>query len=375
MHNTKSLIKLSLFDEMPSKLIFFLIKHFKEAHKVFEVQESEFNSALSLFKASGGNYRGDIYTLIHQENRFNQSQLNRTLDWLEEEHNQILSIFDSDYPPLLKKIPDPPVLLYLRGKRETISKPCIALVGSRKSTYHSNFTARSFAKGFANSGFCVVSGMARGIDSNAHIGALSSTSDMSTIAVMGCGLDITYPIENESLSEEIAQKGLLISEYALGTEPKNFHFPARNRIIAGLSLGVVVVEAAKKSGSLYTAELAMTNGRDVFAVPGSILTDFHKGCHNLIQQGAMLADTAEFVIKNIAWGDGVIKESDLLGHSEIRNAHHPLDSIGNHEFTISDLVYSLSMPIDAAIENLINWEIEGRITKLSNGNYQKAINC
>lgn len=192
---------------------------------------------------------------------------------------------------------------------------------------------------------------------------------------MGSGLDIIYPKENVELAEQVKSNGLLISEFGLGSDPKPFHFPARNRIIAGLSLGVVVVEAAQKSGSLYTAELAMANGRDVFAVPGSVLTNAHKGCHNLIQQGAMLADSAEFVMNNIAWGAENIEIHNTLGYSEITLSPHPLDSIGEQEFTINDLRKALDMPLDSAIEQLVLWETEGRITRLSTGNYQKSYIC
>lgn len=375
MDNLKSLLKLSFIEEIPPKLFYFLVTHFKEAKYVYQATERDFNFALSLFKSTGGNYKGDIYGLLHKNNNIAQSQLNRTLDWLDIDGNAVLTIFEDDYPELLKKLPDPPVLLYLSGKKQTLKKPCIAIVGSRKSSYQSNFTSRSFAKGIANNNYCVVSGLARGIDSNAHIGALSSQKDLSTIAVLGSGLDIIYPKENVELAEQVKSNGLLISEFGLGSDPKPFHFPARNRIIAGLSLGVVVVEAAQKSGSLYTAELAMANGRDVFAVPGSVLTNAHKGCHNLIQQGAMLADSAEFVMNNIAWGAENIEIHNTLGYSEITLSPHPLDSIGEQEFTINDLRKALDMPLDSAIEQLVLWETEGRITRLSTGNYQKSYVC
>lgn len=204
---------------------------------------------------------------------------------------------DVQYPESLKQIYDPPFLLFYRGTFSA-AKRRIAIVGARKSSSYGQAVARKLSGDLAAAGIEIVSGAARGIDTAAHQGALETGR---TIAVLGCGVDVSYPAENRRLLDEIAEKGLILSEYAPGVAPSAKFFPARNRIISGLSDGVVVVEAATKSGSLITAELALNEGRDVFAVPGSVFSDFSKGCHQLIRQGAKLVDKAEDILEEYEW--------------------------------------------------------------------------
>jgi len=198
---------------------------------------------------------------------------------------------DAHYPESLKEIADPPAVLYVQGRVELLNSLCLAMVGSRAATAYGKRCSFTLARDLADSGVTVVSGLASGIDSEAHAGALSVQG--ATIGVLGCGLDVVYPRHNHKLYDRLRREGLLVTEYPLGTKPDGFRFPARNRIISGLSRGVVVVEAARKSGSLITAEMALDEGRDVFAVPGQIDSLKSDGTHWLLQQGAKLVQSAK----------------------------------------------------------------------------------
>ena len=205
---------------------------------------------------------------------------------------------DCEYPQLLKEIADPPPVLYIQGRVELLDSLCLAIVGSRAATAYGKRSSFLLAQGLASAGVTVVSGLALGIDSEAHGGALSVQG--ATIGVLGCGLDVVYPRQNSGLYSEIRKQGLLVTEYPLGTKPDGYRFPARNRIIAGLSRGVVVVEAARKSGSLITAEMALDEGRDVFAVPGQIDSFKSAGTHWLLQQGAKLVQSTEDILVEVS---------------------------------------------------------------------------
>lgn len=201
---------------------------------------------------------------------------------------------DEDYPALLKQLVDPPPVLYILGKSQLIRQPAVAVVGSRAATSYGRRTAFNLGRNLAGLSVTVVSGLALGIDAESHLGALSA--DGNTVAVLGCGLDVVYPRQNQLLYRQIAEKGALVTEYPLGTRPEGFRFPARNRIIAGLSQGVIVVEAAKRSGSLITAQMALDIGRDVFAVPGQVDSCKSEGAHWLLQQGAKLVQRVEDIV-------------------------------------------------------------------------------
>ena len=210
---------------------------------------------------------------------------------------ELIPITDERYPPLLKEIPDPPLILYALGDTGLMSTPAVAMVGSRSATTYGRRAAHSLAGQLTTHGVTVVSGMALGIDSLAHQGALEKGG--KTVAVLGCGLDVLYPPQNKQLREGIREHGLLLSEYPLGTRPDGYRFPARNRIIAGMSLGVVVVEAARRSGSLITAQLALDFGREVFAVPGQIDSVKSEGTHWLLRQGAKVVVDAEDIVGEV----------------------------------------------------------------------------
>lgn len=224
--------------------------------------------------------------------------VDKDMHWLAQPDNHLLPVTDPRYPAQLKTIPDPPVALFVHGNPDMLSTPQIAMVGSRNPSVGGARTAHDFARHFAACGLSVTSGMAMGIDAASHQGALAAKG--ITIAVTGTGLDRVYPASNRELAHQIADKGVLISEFPPGTPPRPGHFPRRNRIIAGLSLGTLVVEAALKSGSLITAQQALEQSREVFAIPGSIHNPLARGCHLLIRQGAKLVETVNDVLEELA---------------------------------------------------------------------------
>lgn len=222
------------------------------------------------------------------------SRLDATLAWLGGEGHSLVAWDDADYPPSLLEVGDPPAVFFCLGRRELLGRPALAIVGSRNATPQGKADAEAFAAALSAAGLTIVSGLAVGIDAAAHRGGLAHAG--SSLAVVGTGLDRVYPAANRALAHELAQRGLLVSEYAPGTPARKHHFPRRNRLISGLARGVLVVEATLSSGSLTTARLAGEQGREVFALPGSIHSPFSKGCHRLIRDGAKLVETAEDVL-------------------------------------------------------------------------------
>jgi len=221
-----------------------------------------------------------------------------TLRWRERPGHRVLALGEPGYPELLAHIPDPPLLLYIKGRVELLASPMLAVVGSRNASAQGKANALAFAGSLSGAGLCIVSGLALGIDAAAHEGALKGPG--STVAVIGTGPDLVYPARNRALCERIGVEGCIVSEYPVGTPPLPGNFPKRNRIISGLAAGVLVVEAAAQSGSLITARQAAEQGRDVFAIPGSIHAALAKGCHLLIREGAKLVDTAADVLEAMA---------------------------------------------------------------------------
>ncbi len=225
------------------------------------------------------------------------AKVDADLAWLERSGTTLIVRGGADYPPLLALAPDPPLVLFVRGRPEVLTLPTLAIVGSRNPTAPGRRDAEAFAATLGGAGFAIVSGLALGIDAAAHQGALDAGA--VTIAVCATGLDRVYPSGNRALATRILERGALVSEFAPGTRPLRHHFPLRNRIIAGLSLGTLVVEAAAQSGSLITARLAGEAGRSVFALPGSIHNPLAKGCHRLIRDGASLVENAADVVAEL----------------------------------------------------------------------------
>lgn len=221
----------------------------------------------------------------------------RQTGWLNAHQARALHVSHPHYPVMLRESPDPPAWLFIQGNPEVLARPCLAIVGSRRATGLSEELAYAIGQAYAQAGGCVVSGLAVGIDTAAHKGALQTTG--ATAAVFGCGLHRCYPHQNTALAKQIVDRGVCLSEYPPMTGAKRHRFPERNRIIAGLCEGVVVVEAAMKSGSLITARLAMEAGREVFAVPGNIWDGSHQGCHRLLKQGATLVQDIQDIIEEL----------------------------------------------------------------------------
>lgn len=227
-----------------------------------------------------------------------ETRLDAGRRWLNTPGCALLTFDSPDWPESLARLDDAPLALWLRGRAALLAEPQLAIVGSRNPSHDGRETAMAFAAHLAQAGLVITSGLASGIDAAAHEGALTATGD--TVAVLGCGPDEVYPQGNRALAARIADLGLLVSEYPPGTPPLRHHFPARNRIISGLSLGVLVVEAAARSGSLITARLAAEQGREVFAIPGSIHNPMARGCHRLIREGAKLVETSDDVLGELA---------------------------------------------------------------------------
>jgi DNA processing protein len=229
--------------------------------------------------------------------------IERTLEWLQQPANQLFTLADAGYPQALLDISDPPLMLYVKGRTELLARPALAVVGSRNATAQGVANAERFAEILSQRGLTVISGLALGIDAAAHQGALRGAAGNaeagSTIAVIGTGADIVYPARNRGLAHQIAEAGCIVSEYPLGMPGIAANFPRRNRIVSGLARGVLVVEAAAQSGSLITARMAAEQGRDVFAIPGSIHSPLAKGCHQLIKQGAKLVESAQDILEEL----------------------------------------------------------------------------
>lgn len=290
-----------------------------------------------------------------------------TLEWLTEPGNALLTLADAAYPRALLEITDPPPLLYAKGNMALLAAPAIAIVGSRNATPQGEKTAEEFAQALSEQGYCVISGLALGIDGAAHRGALRARG--GTIAVVGTGLDIVYPGKHRQLAHQISQQGLLLSEFPLGTPSMARNFPRRNRIISGLSQGCLVVEAHLQSGSLITARLAAEQGREVFAIPGSIHSPVSKGCHALIKQGAKLVDSMHDIIEELGGSASPVATSTPSGDDA--SAHPLLQQLGFDPVGIDGLIERTGMTSDALSAALLMLELEGKIASLPGGRYQR----
>ncbi len=299
------------------------------------------------------------------------------LDWRTEEHHHILTSLDAEYPALLNELSDKPPVLYLSGDASLINTPQIAIVGSRTATPNGIQTAKHFASYLAQHGITITSGMALGIDTASHQGALKAQG--KTIAVTGTGLDRIYPSKNKPLAYDIFEHGLLISELALGTNPSKGSFPKRNRIISGLSIGTLVVEATEKSGSLITAYKAIEQGREVFAIPSSIHNPHAKGCHQLIKNGAKLVDQASDIIEEVSSLLGFM--ADLEKPTEINQVNEDqldqeyillLEKMGYDPISIDEIVYTSGLTIDKVSSMLLILELKDHINTAPGGLYVRT---
>lgn len=338
-----------------------------------------------------------------------ENAIEATLEWAHDPAHHLLALDDVAYPPLLLEIHDPPPLLYVVGDPACLSRPAVAVVGARNATPGGLDNARAFARTLAGRGWCVVSGLAAGIDAAAHDGALEAGPDGGgTVAVMGTGADIVYPARNRVLAGRIAAHGALVTEYALGMPALPHQFPRRNRLVAGLARGVLIVEAAVQSGSLITARLAAEAGREVFAIPGSIHSPLSRGCHALLRQGAKLTETAHDIISELGGmqadagiagdlfdgrrrmvqsyevslptaamgsrpdtGDVCADAPASGGAGQTGAADSLLQALGHDPVHLDDLQRRLQWPAETVLAGLLALELDNSVARLPGGRYQR----
>jgi DNA processing protein len=287
----------------------------------------------------------------------------------------MLTLADADYPPLLLATPDPPPVLFAVGQRALLAAPALAIVGARSSTKQGETTAAAFAEHLAAAGLTIASGMALGIDATAHRGALKARAAGaagSTIAVVGTGADIVYPKAHRALAEAIGEHGLLLSEFALGTPPLAHNFPRRNRILAGLARGVLVVEAALRSGSLITARLAADLGREVFAIPGSIHSPLARGCHRLIRDGAKLVESAQDVLEELRLDHRAVTAASPQPAHAVPPEHAALlEALGHDPVDLDSLCARTGGDTGALTAALFELELAQHVERLPGNRYQR----
>jgi DNA processing protein len=331
-----------------------------------------------------GARRAQLESVLPNQHRFIEAllgggeaeSLERDLEWLQQEQNHLIPFTDGRYPELLFQSTGAPAALFVTGDVDVLSFPQLAVVGSRNPTAGGEENARAFSAAFVRSGMVITSGLAQGIDAAAHEAAIAAGG--KTVAVMGTGLRRVYPAANRELAHEIARHGALVSEFPLDTPPRRENFPRRNRIIAALSLGTLVVEAAVKSGSLITARLAGEHGREVFAIPGSIHSALAKGCHRLIRQGAKLVETAGDVLEELEPIVGALREQQIVEEKQPARVSAEFSGllriIGYDPVDINQLVERSGLTAEVISSMLLKMELEGVVETGPGGKYQRSVN-
>ncbi len=303
-----------------------------------------------------------------------RNAVDRALQWAAQPGHSVITLADDAYPHALLEISDPPTVLYAIGRLELLKRTSLAVVGSRNATAQGESNAEMFARSLSEAGLTIVSGLALGIDAAAHRGGLAGPG--STVAVLGTGIDVVYPRRNAELAEQIMARGLLLSEFPLGTGPIAHNFPQRNRLISGLSSGCLVVEAAAASGSLITARAAADQGREVFAIPGSIHSPLSKGCHALIKTGAKLVESAEDVLAELSAFRMLGAASTTRPRASAAQASHSRDAgllayMGHDPVDVDLLCTRAGLNAEQVSSELLRLELDGRITALPGGLYQR----
>jgi DNA processing protein len=320
--------------------------------------------------ASFGLKETSINSLLNSDTE----QIDKILTWLDKPLHHLITILDDDYPELLKLIHSAPPILYAVGQRDALSYVHFAIVGSRNPTTGGKRLAEEFAEELSKAGLTICSGLALGIDYHSHLGALKA--DCSTVAVLGNGLNGIYPARHKKIASQIIENGLLLSEYPPDTKPSPGNFPQRNRIISGMSTGVLVVEAAKKSGSLITANYALEQGRDVFAIPGTIHNPLARGTHSLIKQGAKLVETVNDIIEELAPIASLVLNKTVS--TELKSNEYDklesdykrlLDSMAYDIVTVDNLVKLSGLTAEVVSSMLLILELQGMIESLQGGKY------
>lgn len=356
-------VKLSLVPTVGGQRFCQLLNAFGQPDQIFAASQAQLSKVVSQKTAQ------------HIKAATFEEQLAATENWLAEPDNHIITLADEHYPKRLLEISDPPPLLYAKGNTALLNQHSLAMVGGRNATKQGESNAENFAQAISDQDYCIVSGMALGIDGAAHRGALAGSG--KTIAVVGTGLDIVYPAKHRELAHQIAQSGLLLSEFPLGTPSISANFPKRNRIISGLSAGCLVVEANTNSGSLITARLAAEQGREVYAIPGSIHSPMAKGCHQLIKQGAKLVESTQDVLEELPTQniDPIATQASVAVNNEDqteKSVEHPLIQFIGFEPTHIELIVQRSgLSTQEVSAELMLLTLENQVEALAGQQYQR----
>ena len=348
-----------------------LVAHFGSPEKVLAASSPNLTAVASLRKES-------LAALSGEGRQHLEELANKEIERAAEKNIAIIPCDDPLYPALLKNIHDPPVVLYVLGAPELLTCRGMGIVGSRAATHYGKDIAQQMAGSLSRQGFTIISGLALGIDTAAHNGALAAEG--KTIAVLGCGLDIVYPPSNHNLYKRIASAGAVVSEYPLGTKPDSFRFPARNRIISGLSLGIVVVEAANRSGSLITASHALEQGREVFAVPGRIDSVKSAGTHTLLQQGAKLVHSINDIVEEFPANvfqqsveeAGMEEDEQVFFENLSQEEAELFEFIGVYPRTFDEIIKDSGFTPQRINEVLLLLELKGMVQTLPGKSYQRV---
>jgi DNA processing protein len=342
----------------------FGFSHFKKLINTFGELPSAFNASVKQLMAAGLSEN-----MAHDVASFDWRRIESSFQWQEADDQYILTLDDERYPSLLREIASPPIVIYIKGHLDCLQRPQLAMVGSRYPTPMGQENAKCFAQVLAKAGLVITSGLALGIDTASHQGALQA--DQATIAVLGTGLSTIYPARNRWLAQQVAEKGALVSEFPLAMGVRRENFPRRNRIISGLSMGVLVVEAAAESGSLITARFALEQGREVFAIPGSIHNALSKGCHRLLSDGAKLVQSADDVVAELLPMVVVDREASNSARPKLSKCAERILSCIDEAPTPVELILQRSgFEISMLSAELLDLEMCGRIGSTVGG-YQK----
>lgn len=362
----KYYLALNMTEGLGTILISRLLKHFPSCEHIFQASREE------LIHVAGVTVR--VAEKI--KSVLDSKEFTDELNSIEKEKIQILCLNDTDYPTILREIYDPPCVLYIKGNLSLLNDICIAVVGCRRASFYGMQQAEHISRNLSNRGICVVSGLARGIDTAAHKGAIKGSG--KTIAVLGSGIKKIYPPENSNLFKKITEVGAVISEFPMHTIPHKGNFPRRNRIISGLSRGVVVVEAAQRSGSLITANLALSQNREVFAVPGTANSVNAKGTNKLIKEGAKLVENVDDIIEELnidiyltEQGKDNLLSSPFPEESFSQEAKSLFRILSNEPMHIDLLIKNSNLSASCVYKNLLELQLKGVITEIEGKRFAK----